>query len=244
MNLCKRVMTKMTPSSSGGDAREGQSARENPRGLILLSRLSDASARKAQRSALGYSAALASLNSVYFIPEPELAVRPYAQVNKGDGNLGPKLQGPQGFQHCIETEDLKRDLSLKHIQVADLGRGTFAVFILRNWMEEDKNHMLVAHGDERLDVNDVDVAFVDWIRKARILELAKQMQWQLPAADRQKLLLQACLAKGGPSSSETAQLSIDNLKVTLSRTNFWVVGGFFAAADAASGLSYLLGPVI
>ena len=231
----------MTLTSSGGDAREGQSARENPRGLILLS---SASARKAQRSALGYSAALASLNSVYFIPEPELAVRPYAQVNQGDGNLGPKLQGLQGFQHCIETEGLKRDLSLKHIQVADLGRGTFAVCILRNWMEEDKIHMLVAHGDERLGVNDFDVAFVDWIRKARILDLAKQMQWQLPAADRQKLLLQACLAKEGPSSSETAQLSIDDLKVTLSRTNFWVVCFFFAAADAASGLSCLLALVM
>ena len=146
---------------------------------------------------------------------------PNAQINRGDGNLDPKLQGPQGLQQRIEKElyaasqeDFKhvvaemsqRDFSLKHIQVADHGQETFC--IVRNWMEVDKIHMLVARGDERLSGDGCDTAFVDRIVKAQISDLAMKL---------------AHRAKEGLSSGETANLRIDDLKVTISINNFWAL---------------------
>ncbi|CAE7468733.1 dnaK, partial [Symbiodinium pilosum] len=207
---------------------------------------------KAQRAALEYSATLAGLKSVRLIPEPELAVRAYgiraspnAQIITGGGNLGPK---PQGLQGNIELDELQqrveedpyaasqadftqhmavqmkqRDPTLKHIMVADLGGGTFDVCIVRKWVEWDEIHMLFTSGDERLGGDDFDIAIVDWVLKELKPELAKQRKWPVPAAQRQNLLLQARKAKERLSSSETAELSIGDLKVTVSRDNFRVV---------------------
>ncbi|CAE7329181.1 dnaK, partial [Symbiodinium necroappetens] len=207
---------------------------------------------KNQRMALEYAAKLAGLQSVRLIPEPELAVRAYgvrsspnAQIITGGGNLGAKPVGLAGnveldeLQQRIEedpyaasqdelekqmvNEMKQQDPTLKHILVADLGGGTFDVCIVRRWVEWDEIHMLFTSGDERLGGDDFDRAIVDWVLKELKPELTKRRRWPVPAGARQQLLLQARKAKERLSSSDTADIVLDELKVTVTRDSFRVV---------------------
>ncbi|CAE7210846.1 dnaK [Symbiodinium natans] len=207
---------------------------------------------KAQRYALEYSAKLAGLTSVRLIPEPELAVRAYgvraspnAHIITGGGNLGAKPMGLAGnaelddlqqrieedpysasqedWRQHMEVEMKQQDPTLKHILVADLGGGTFDVCIVRKWVEWDEIHMLCTSGDERLGGDDFDQALADWVLKELKSELTQRRRWPLPAIERQKLLVQARKAKERLSSSDTADILLDDLQVTVSKDNFRVV---------------------
>ena len=58
---------------------------------------------------------------------------------------------------------------------------------------------------EPLGGDDSDIATLDLVLKEPKPEMAKRFKWPVPAAERQKLLLQVCKAKEWLSSSKVAE---------------------------------------
>ena len=76
---------------------------------------------------------------------------------------------------------------------------------------------------EPLGGDDSDIATLDLVLKEPKPEMAKRFKWPVPAAERQKLLLQARKAKEWLSSSKVAELSICDLKATVNGDKLRVV---------------------